>query len=131
VREDLPPWKTAASLTYHSSANTTTSTTATMTATQSSLRTDSFRTEKRRKWRLAENGLTERRWIKQMEEKKRWIKQEWGKEEGSGGEEGSGLEEPQEYLKQLYYAIGLFFRYTEILLTRSLSRFVVLLLTGI
>ncbi len=41
-----------------------------------------------------------------MEEKK-----PWGKEEGSGSEEGSGLEEPQANLKQLYYAIGLFFRY--------------------
>jgi hypothetical protein len=73
-----------------------------MTATQSSPpTTDSFQTEKRRKWRLAENGHTERRWIKQLEEKKLW-----GEEEGSGGEEGSGLEEPQANLKQLY---GLFF----------------------
>ncbi len=95
MREDLPPWKTTASLTYHPSANTTTSATATMTATQSSPPAISFRTEKRRKWRLAENGHTERRWIKQFEEKKRWVKQEWGKEEGSGGEEGSGLEELQ------------------------------------
>jgi hypothetical protein len=103
VREDLPPLKTTASLTYHSSANTTTSTTTAMTATP----TDSFRTEKRRKWRIAENGHTARRWIKQLEEKK-----PWGKEEGSGGEEASGLEELQANLKcKLYYAIGLYFRY--------------------
>ncbi len=102
MRKDLPPWKTTASLTYHPSANTTTSARATKTATQSSLpTTDSFRTEKRRKWRLAENGHTERRWIKQLEEKK-----PWGKEEGSGGEEGSGLEEPQANLKQMFYALG-------------------------
>jgi hypothetical protein len=69
-----------------------------MTATQSSLpTTDNFRTEKKRKWRISENGHTVRRWIKQLEEKK-----PWGKEEGSGGDEGSGLEEPQANLKQLY-----------------------------
>jgi hypothetical protein len=60
---------------------------------------------------MTENEHSERRWIKQMEEKEGWIKQEWGKEEGSGGDEGSGLEEPQANLKQLYCAIGLFFRY--------------------
>jgi hypothetical protein len=114
VTEDLPPWKTTASLTYHSSANTTTS-----TITQSSPPTMSFRTEKRRKWRLAENGHPERRWIKKMEEKEGWAIQERGKEEGSGGEEGSGLEDSQANLKQLYYAISKFdyFFATEILLT--------------
>jgi hypothetical protein len=99
VREDLPPRKTTASLTHHSSANTTTSATTAMTTTQSSPTADSFRTEKKRKWRLAENGHTERRWIKKMEKKEGWVKQERGEEEGSGGEEGSGLEELQANLK--------------------------------